>query len=80
MTIIENMHADFPGCYFYATAWANEQAGAERIETMRTREPMYQKMNLQLLQNRGQTPHQHLSQTPNRSRDQTLLHRVLMIS
>lgn len=37
-----------PGCYFYATAWAHEQAGAERIEIMRTREPMYQKMNLQL--------------------------------
>lgn len=42
-----------PGCYFYATAWADEQAGAERIEIMRTREPMYQKMNLQLFAEPG---------------------------
>lgn len=45
-----------PGCYFYATAWAHEQAGAERIEIMRTREPMYQKMNLQLFAEPGPDP------------------------
>ena len=45
-----------PGCYFYATAWADEQAGAERIEIMRTREPMYQKMNLQLFAEPGPDP------------------------
>lgn len=45
-----------PGCYFYVTAWAHEQAGAERIEIMRTREPMYQKMNLQLFAEPGPDP------------------------
>lgn len=45
-----------PRCYFYATAWAHEQAGAERIEIMRTREPMYQKMNLQLFAEPGPDP------------------------
>lgn len=45
-----------PRCYFYATAWAHEQAGAERIEIMRTREPIYQKMNLQLFAEPGPDP------------------------
>lgn len=44
-----------PGCCFYATAWADERAGAERIEIMR-KTTKYYKMNLQLFAKSGEEP------------------------